>query len=120
MTARYHLSAHPAAVALGPQVWVADFRQGTLWRIDPRTGAQTSIPAVGNPRGITIIGGRAYVGSDGGSPDLLGGNVTRYDALTGGRIDTVVVTPCSMASGAGVVYAAGCPSVDRLSTGQGD
>ena len=22
----------------GPQVWVADFRQGTLWRIDPRTG----------------------------------------------------------------------------------
>jgi streptogramin lyase len=119
VTARYHLSAHPAAVAVGAQVWVADYRQGTLWRIDPRTGEQTSYPAVGNPRGITIIGGRAYVGSDGGSPDPLSGNVTRYDAVTGGRIDSVVVAPCSMASGAGVVYAAGCPKVDRLSTGRG-
>ena len=51
VAATYRLSAHPAAVAVGPQVWVADFREGTLWRIDPRTGAESSFPAVGNPRG---------------------------------------------------------------------
>jgi streptogramin lyase len=117
VAASYRLSAHPAAVAVGPQVWVADYRQGTLWRIDPRTGAESSIPAVGNPRGIAIIAGQAYVGSDGGSGDPLGGNVTRYNALTGGRIDSVDVSPCSVAAGAGVVYASGCPNMNRLSTG---
>ena len=61
--ATYRLSAHPAAVAIGPQIWVADYRQGTLWRIDPRTGAESSFPSVGNPRGIAIIGGRAYGGA---------------------------------------------------------
>jgi sugar lactone lactonase YvrE len=69
VTARYPLSAHPAAVAVGPQVWVTDFRQGTLWRIDQRTGAISSIPAIGNPRAVTILGGRVYVASDG--PSLL-------------------------------------------------
>ena len=117
--ATYRLSAHPAAVAIGPQIWVADYRQGTLWRIDPRTGAESSFPSVGNPRGIAIIGGRAYVGSDGGSADVLGGNVTRYDALTGARIDTVPVPPCSVAAGLGVVYASGCPNMHRLSSGPG-
>jgi streptogramin lyase len=117
VTARYLLSAHPAAVAVGPQVWVTDFRQGTLWRIDPRTGAVTRIPAIGNPRAVAILGGRVYVASDG--PSLLGGNVTRYDALTGGRIDGVEVVPCSIAAGDGVAYTAGCPNVNRLSTGDG-
>jgi streptogramin lyase len=119
VAATYRLSAHPAAVAVGPQVWVADFRQGTLWRIDPRTGAESSIPAVGNPRGIAILDGSAYVGSDGGSANLLGGNVTRYDALTGSRVDSVDVPPCSVAAGDGVVYASGCPNVHRISTGPG-
>jgi streptogramin lyase len=115
VTARYRVSVHPSAVAVGPQVWVADYRQGTLWRIDPVTGAVTSIPAIGNPRSLAILGGRVYVGSDG--PSLLGGNVTRYDALTGGRIDSVDVVPCSVAAADGVAYAAGCPFIDRLSTG---
>jgi streptogramin lyase len=119
VAARYRLSAHPSAVAIGPQVWVADFRQGMLWRIDPRTGTENSIPAVGNPRGVAIVGGRAYVGSDGGSASLLGGNVTRYDALTGSRVDSVDVPPCSVAAGDGVVYASGCPNVHRLNTGPG-
>jgi virginiamycin B lyase len=117
VTARYGLSAHPAAVVVGPQIWVADYRLGTLWRIDPRTGTVNSIPAIGNPRAVAILGGRVYVGSDG--PSLLGGNVTRYDALTGGRIDGVEVVPCSVAAGDGVAYTAGCPNVDRLSTGAG-
>jgi streptogramin lyase len=87
-----------------------------LWRIDQRTGALSHFPSVGNPRSLAIMGGRVYVGSDG--PSLLGGNVTRYDALTGGRIDgTTKVVPCSVTSGAGVAYAAGCPNIYRLSTG---
>ena len=116
MKARYNLSAHPSAVAIGPRIWVADYRQGTLWRIDRRTGAVNSIAAIGNPARARDLGGRVYVGSDG--PSLRGGNVTRYDALTGGRIDsTTNVVPCSVAAGLGVVYAAGCPNAHRLSTG---
>jgi len=115
--ATYRLSAHPAAVAIGPQVWVTDYRQSTLWRIDPRTGAQTSFGAIGNPRAAAIIGGLLYVGSDG--PSAAGGNVTRYDALTGSRVDSVPVVPCSVAAGDGVAYASGCPNVNRLSTGPG-
>ena len=116
--ASYSLSAHPDALAIGPQLWVADFRQGTLWRINPRTGESNSIPAIGNPRSLAILGGRVYVGSDG--PSLLGGNVTRYDARTGGRIDGVVnLVPCSVTAGLGVAYAAGCPNVQRLTTGTG-
>jgi tRNA A-37 threonylcarbamoyl transferase component Bud32/streptogramin lyase len=117
VTASYRLSVHPSAVAVGAQVWVADYRQGTLWRIDPRTGATASIPAIGNPRALGILGGRVYVGSDG--PSLLGGNVTRYYALTGSRIDSVPVVPCSVAAGDGVAYAAGCPYLQRLSAGPG-
>jgi len=117
VTATYRLSAHPAAVAIGPQVWVTDYRQSTLWRIDPRTGAQTSFGAIGNPRAAAIIGGLLYVGSDG--PSAAGGNVTRYDALTGSRVDSVPVVPCSVAAGDGVAYASGCPNVNRLSTGPG-
>jgi streptogramin lyase len=117
VTASYRLSAHPAAVAIGPQVWVTDYRQGTLWRIDPRTGAQSSIAAIGNPRAVAILGGLVYVGSDG--PSAAGGNVTRYDALTGSRVDSVDVVPCSVAAGDGVAYASGCPNVNRLSTGPG-
>ena len=63
---------------------------------------------------LAILGGRVYVASDG--PSLFGGNVTRYFALTGGRIDSVDVVPCSVAAGDGVAYAAGCPNIDRLST----
>ncbi len=115
--ATYRLSAHPAAVAVGPQVWVTDYRQSTLWRIDPRTGAQTSIGAIGNPRAVAMLAGLVYVGSDG--PSAAGGNVTRYDALTGSRVDSVDVVPCSVAAGDGVAYASGCPNVNRLSTGPG-
>ncbi len=46
---------------------MTDYRQSTLWRIDPRTGTQTSIGAIGNPRAAAILGGLVYVGSDGPS-----------------------------------------------------
>ena len=62
-----------------------------------------------------MLNGTVYVASDG--PSLFGGNVTRYDALTGARIDGVDVVPCSIGAGDGVVYTAGCPDVNRLTTG---
>ena len=61
-----------------------------------------------------MLNGTVYVASDG--PSLFGGNVTRYDALTGARIDGVDVVPCSIGAGDGVVYTAGCPDVNRLTT----
>ena len=88
VTARYRLSAHPAGVAVGPQVWVADFRAGHALAHRPRTGAaeqhsrdrQSARPR--DPR-------RDARTSPATARRLLGGNVTRYDALTGGRIDGV-------------------------------
>ena len=96
-----------------PRVWVADYRQGTLWRIDQRTGAVNSIPAIGNPRALAILGGRVYVGSDG--PSLLRRQrhaLRRAHRRPHRRTSNVV--PCSVAAGLGVVYSAGCPNVQRL------
>ena len=116
--ASYRLSAHPAAVAIGPQIWVTDYRQGTLWRIDP---AHRRVRTAFRPSAI-----RAPPRSSAGSCTSAvtarrpaGGNVTRYDALTGSRIDSVDVMPCSVAAGDGVAYASGCPNVNRISTGPG-
>jgi serine/threonine-protein kinase len=43
--------------------------------------------------------------------------VSRYDATTGVRKDSVDLLACALASGEGVIWAAGCPFVQRLSTG---
>ena len=50
---------------------------------------------------------------------FLNGIVSRYDAVSGVREDGIELLACAMASGEGVVWAAGCPSVQRLSTGDG-
>ena len=44
------------------------------------------------------------------------GVVSEYDAITGVRGDSIDLLACAMASGEGVVWAAGCPFVQRLST----
>src|SRR5262249_1589841 len=49
----------------------------------------------------------------------LDGSVTRYEADTGNRLAGVTVLACSIAGGDGVVWAAGCPFIDRLSTDGG-
>ena len=108
VTARYRLSAHPAAVAVGPQVWVADFRQGTLWRIDPRTGAINSIPAIGNPRAARdprrarLRRQRRPVAARGQRHPLR--RTHRRAAST-----DVKVVPCSVAAGVGVAYRRAVP-----------
>ena len=48
--------------------------------------------------------------------NLAGGAVARYDAASGGRTDSLDMLACALASGDGVVWAAGCPFADRLST----
>jgi hypothetical protein len=58
-----------------------------------------------------------YVAGDGDT--MFDGTVTRYDAATGAREAGVKLTACSIAAGHGVVWVAGCPFIDRLSTGQG-
>ena len=115
VTGRYPVSQHPTAIEAGSRVWAADYLSGSLYRIVPSTGETERIPAIGYPRDLAMLNGTVYVASDG--PSLFGGNVTRYDVLTGARIDGVDVVPCSIGAGEGVVYTAGCPDVNRLTTG---
>jgi DNA-binding beta-propeller fold protein YncE len=101
----------PAAVAVGSgRVWVASYRDGTLWQHDPRTGGVAEIPSVGRPFAVTIHGGNAYVAALG--PGL--GNVTQYDAVTGGRNGGIERLVCSLTGGPYGVWVAGCPNVQQL------
>jgi predicted Ser/Thr protein kinase len=95
-------------------IWVADFREGVLWRYDPNTRLLQPIPSNGEPRDIAALGDQVYVAVDG---NALSGSVARYDAASGERLDSLSPElACALASGDGVVWAAGCPYADRLST----
>jgi streptogramin lyase len=118
VTGAYRVSSHPGAVAASAdRVWVGDFRDGSLWRLDPVTGALERFTTTGEPRDLTALAGDVYVASDGET--VLDGSVTRYDAVTGTREAGVKVLSCSIAAGDGVVWVAGCPYIDRLSTDDG-
>ena len=105
----------PAAVSVGSgRVWVASYRDGTLWQLDPKSGGLTRIAAVGRPSALTIYDGNAYVAAVG--PGQFTGNVSKFDAVTGGRAGGIDVLACSVASGTYGVWVAGCPNVQRLST----
>jgi YVTN family beta-propeller protein len=109
------LSRYPDQVAAGPQtVWVTAFRDGAIWLYTPRTDVLERASAVGDPRDVTLLGGKAYVSADG--PTFSDGTVLRYDAVTGGRESGVPLVTCSIASGEGVLWTAGCPLIERLST----
>ena len=114
----HQVSAHPGAVtATANRVWVGDFRDGSLWRLDPSNGDLERFTTTGEPRDLTSLGDDVYVATDGET--LLDGSVTRYDALTGNREAGVKVLSCSVVAGDGVVWVAGCPFLERLSTGAG-
>jgi streptogramin lyase len=105
---------YPQAVATtAGGIWMADFREGVLWRYDPHTKIRQRISSNGEPRDIAALGDQVYVAVDG---NTFKGSVARYDAATGGRKDSIEELACALASGDGVVWAAGCPFVDRLST----
>jgi YVTN family beta-propeller protein len=110
------LSRYADQVAAAPgRVWITAFRDGTLWRYTPSTGELSRVSTVGDPRDVTLLDGKAYVSADG--PTFTDGTVLRYDALTGVRESGVPLSTCAIASGDGVLWTAGCPFVERLSTG---
>ena len=118
VTSSYGLSGHPRSVtAARNRVWVGDFRDGSLWRLDPARGDLQRFTTTGEPRDLTSLGSSIYVAGDGNT--IFDGSVTRYDAVTGAREAGVKLTACSVAAGEGVVWVAGCPLIERLSTGPG-
>ncbi len=114
VTASVPVGDGPADVAVGSgRVWVASYRHGTLWQLDPRSGAVTSIPALGRPHDVTLHAGKAYVAARG--PAQFGGNLAQFDAITGGHSGGIDILTCSLTSGSYGVWVAGCPNVQELS-----
>ena len=111
------VDGHPGELAVTPGgIWMADFRDGVLWRYEPGSGRVERMTSEGEPRDLAALGRKVYVGADG---RFLNGIVSRYDAVSGVREDGIELLACAMGSGDGVVWSAGCPSVQRLSTGDG-
>jgi serine/threonine-protein kinase len=114
---RTPVAGHPGNLAVTPGgVWMTDFTEGVLWRQARPGGPVERVTSNGEPRDLAAMGAKIYVAVDG---KALSGAVARYDAVTGIREDTLDQLTCAMASGEGVVWAAGCPAVQRLSTGGG-
>jgi outer membrane protein assembly factor BamB/predicted Ser/Thr protein kinase len=104
----------PIAVAAGGgRVWVASYRDGTLWQVDASSGDVTRIPAVGRPFDVTVHDGYAYVAALG--PGRFTGNVAQFDAVGGEHSGGIGILACSLTSGDYGVWVAGCPNVQQLS-----
>jgi protein kinase-like protein len=97
-------------------LWMTDFRGGVLWHYEPVARDMERITSNGEPRDVAALGGKVYVGAD---DEFGSGTVTRYDAATGVRDQSLKQLTCSVASGGGIVWAAGCPFVHRMSTDSG-
>jgi serine/threonine-protein kinase len=111
---RTPVPGHPGNLAVTPGgVWMTDFTEGVLWRQATPGGPVERVTSNGEPRDLAAAGSKIYVAVDG---KAFSGAVARYDAVTGIREDTLDQLTCAMASGEGVVWAAGCPAVQRLST----
>ena len=116
VTGRVTVPGYPGSVIAGPWgVWTADFRTPALWRVAPGGTEAQRVGSPGEPRDLAGAGPYVYVASDG--PQTWAGNVVRFFGATGQRVDAVPVLACAVGSGDGVVWAAGCPAVQRLSTG---
>jgi streptogramin lyase/tRNA A-37 threonylcarbamoyl transferase component Bud32 len=109
----------PAAVGAGSgRVWVASYRDGTLWQVDPGTGAVTRIASIGRPYALTLHDGKTYVAALG--PAQFEGNISQFDAVTGGHTGGVVKFTCSLTGGDYGIWVAGCPDVQQLKIDGGD
>ena len=99
------------------RLWMADFRDGVLWRYEPGSRParadhlerRAARPRRARRQGLRR-GGRAL-------PSAASSPATTPS--TGVREDGIDLLACAMASGEGVLWAAGCPFVQRLSTGDG-
>jgi YVTN family beta-propeller protein len=114
---RTEVAGHPGNLAVTPGgVWMTDFIDGVLWRYEPAAGRPQRVPSYGEPRDLAALGGKVYVAADG---PFFSGVVARYDASTGVRAEVLEKQVCAVASGEGVLWVAGCPAVQRLSTREG-
>jgi Protein kinase domain len=117
VVARRGIRGHPGELVVTPGgLWMADFRGGVLLRYEPGAGRLERVTSNGEPRDLAVVGDKVYVGADG---RFASGIVSRYDATTGVREDGIDLLACAIASGEGVVWTAGCPFVQRLSTDSG-
>jgi YVTN family beta-propeller protein len=117
VVSRTRIDGRPGQLVVTPGgIWMADFRTGLLWRYEPGAAGAEQITSNGEPRDLAVLGNQVYVGADG---RYLSGVVSRYDASTGVREDGIDLLACAVASGDGVVWVAGCPYVQRLSTDSG-
>jgi DNA-binding beta-propeller fold protein YncE len=98
----------------GRRVWVASYQDGTLWRGEIGSGGMTKVPAFGRPYAVTMHDGSAYVAALG--PGQFDGNISTFDAVTGGRRGGLNLFACALASSPTSVWAAGCPNVQELET----
>ena len=58
VTVSYPVSAHPGVITTARnRVWVGDFRDGGLWRLDPVGGDLQRFTTTGEPRDLTSLGG---------------------------------------------------------------
>jgi YVTN family beta-propeller protein len=114
---RTPVDGHPSNLAVTPGgIWMTDFVDGVLRRDDVATGRLERITSDGEPRDLAALDGKVYVASDG---RFLSGVVSRYDASSGVREEGIDRLACAVASGEGVLWVAGCPFVQRLSTDEG-
>jgi streptogramin lyase/predicted Ser/Thr protein kinase len=103
----------PVAVAAGSgRVWIASYRDGTLWQFEPASGEVAKVQEIGRPFDVTVHGGYAYVAALG--PGAFSGNVSQFDAVGAEHTGGTGILACSLTSGAYGIWVAGCPNVQRL------
>ena len=103
-----HRSRHRVATAVSAirrsvtaarnRVWVGDFRDGSLWRLDPARGDLQRFTTTGEPRDLDAPRRRPST-SQATARRIFDGAVTRYDAVTGAREAGVDLLACSVAAG---------------------
>jgi DNA-binding beta-propeller fold protein YncE/predicted Ser/Thr protein kinase len=119
VTASRAVGDGPVAVAAGSgRVWVASYRDSTLWQFDPASGETAKIPAIGRPFDVTVHGGYAYVAALG--PSAFSGNVSQFDAVGAEHTGGIGILACSLTSGRYGIWVAGCPNVQQLSMSVND
>src|SRR5438105_5880391 len=98
VTASRAVGDGPVAVAAGSgRVWVASYRDDTLWQFDSASGETAKIPAIGRPFDVTVYRGYAYVAALG--PSQFSGNVSQFDAVVAEPTGGIGILACSLTSG---------------------
>jgi streptogramin lyase len=113
VTRSFPVGREPRALALGfGSVWVADYRDTTVMRLDRRTGDAATIPVGGHPTGIVAADGAVWVWTLEG---LLVRVDPRFDERTGSirlpaQGDHLGVSSGGIAAGGGFVWVTAPPT----------